>query len=279
MAFNVFGNATPATINGNDSDDYALGTVVRITEAVTITKARQYFSNPLPSGPVVWRVSDLSTHDILVSHTFTSPTSGWFEQTLASPLVITGARNVVVWSGTPDGYVFTNGFFTSAATVSGPLTAPKSSDDPEGIGNGRFGGSAGSYPAGTSGATAYFVDMVVELAPAEGSVSFDLNLTVAGVGESPAAVIPEGIAAFGLTFTVAGVGVSPAPPAAPVRGGWDSLGAIYRSNAEEAERERTKTIVECPVHLYPLEQGRREGTLHCKFGGDLWDVHGRPIYF
>jgi hypothetical protein len=279
MSFNVYGNTTPATINGNDSDDYALGTVVQITEAATITKARQYFSNPLPSGPVVWRVSDLSTHDILVSHTFTSPTSGWVEQDLASPLVIAGARNVVVWSGTPDGYVFTNGFFTSAATVSGPLTAPKSADDPEGIGNGRFGGSAGSYPAGTSGATAYFVDLVVELAPNEGATSFDAYFTLAGVGDAPAAIIPSGIAAFGLTFVLAGVGVAPAPPPPPVRGGWDSLGNIYRSNAEEARRQATEVITECPVHLYPLEEGKREGVLHCKFGGELWDRYGKPIYW
>ncbi len=270
MAFNVYGNATPATINGNDGDDYALGTVVQITEAVTITKARQYFSNPLPSGPVIWRCSDLSTHDILGSHTFTSPTSGWVEQTLASPIVITGARNVLVWIGTPDGYVFTNGLFTADGITSGPLTAPRSINDPEGIGNGRFGGSASSYPAGTSGATSYFTDLVVEFPPAEGSTSFDLNLSLAAVGESPAAVIPEGVAAFGLGFTLTAVGESPVIPPPPRPPGWDSLWGVIngqRADYEEfAERQRNPTY--CPVHMNPLDQNA-EGVLHCTFGGHI----------
>lgn len=268
MAYNVFGNATPATVNGNDHDDYALGTVVKVAApGVIITKARQYFSNPLPSGPVVWRCSDLSTHDILGSHTFTSPTSGWVEQDLAIPITITGARNIVVWSGTPDGYVFTNGFFTSAATVSGPLTAPRSADDPEGIGNGRFGGSAGSYPAGTSGATSYFVDLVAELPPAEGSTSFDLFFTLAGEGETPADVVPEGIAAFGLTFTLAGRGLTPAPPSNGA--GWDGLlGPINEARAaHELAAQRKLNPVECPQHFWPLEFAR--GVYHCKYGGHI----------
>lgn len=279
MAFNVFGNATPATVNANDSDDYALGTVVQIAEAGSITKARWRFPTTLPTTSVTWYCADLSTHDLLGSHTFSAPVAGtWVEESI-TPIVIASARNVLVWVGTPDRYVFTNGFFTSAATVSGPLTSPRSADDPEGIGNGRFGGTPSSYPGGTSGATCYFADLVFEQAPNEGATSFDAYFTLAGVGDAPAAVVPEGIAAFGMTFVLAGAGVAPAPPPPPARGGWDSLGAIYRSNAEEARRKATEVITECPVHFYPLEEGKREGVLHCKFGGELWDPYGKPIYW
>jgi hypothetical protein len=268
MAFNVFGNATPATVNANDSDDYALGTVVQIGVAGTITHARWRFPTALPTTSVTWYCADLSTHTLLGSHTFTSPTAGtWVEQALASPITITGARNVLVWIGTPDRYVFTNGFFTSAATVSGPLTAPKSANDPEGVGNGRFGGTPSSYPAGTSGATSYFADLVFELAPAEGSTSFDLFFTLAGEGETPADVVPEGIAAFGLSFTLAGRGLTPAPPSSGA--GWEGLltGVNEARAAHELAQLKKRNPVECPQHFWPLEFAR--GVYHCKYGGHI----------
>jgi len=60
--------------------------------------------------------------------------------------------------------------------------------------------------------------------------------------------------------------------------GWSQLGAIYAGNAREYEHEQTRTPVECPVDKYPLEQGPVEGQLHCKFGGELYDLSGRPIF-
>lgn len=211
--YNVYGNETPVVVNGNDGDDYALGTVVQVASGVVgiIIKARQYFSNPLPSGPVTWHVSDLATLDLLGSYTFTSPGSGWVEQN-CTPIPITGPRNLLVWCGTPDGYVYTNGKFTSAAIVSGPLTAPKSADDPQGIGNGRFGGDSTSPPGATSGATAYYADFVFEVLPPQGQAAFTLGLAPAGTGARDSA----GVAAVGLGLAVAATG--DAPPIPPNEG-------------------------------------------------------------
>ena len=58
---------------------------------------------------------------------------------------------------------------------------------------------------------------------------------------------------------------------------WDSLGDAYRFNAEQAERERTTPPVDCPAHGWPLEAGRKEGTLHCVWGGDVYDSAGKLI--
>jgi len=229
--YNVYGNETPAVVDGDDNDDYALGTVVQVGSVTgTIIKARQYFSNPLPSGPVTWHVSDLATLDLLGSYTFTSPVSGWVEQN-CTPIPIVGPRNLLVWCGTPDGYVYTNGKFTSAAIVSGPLTAPRSADDPQGIGNGRFGGDPTSPPSGTSGATAYFADLVFEVLPPQGQAAFTLGLAPAGTGardsagvaaaglglavattgEAPPIPPSEGVVEFGIALTLAGTGLTPAP--------------------------------------------------------------------
>jgi hypothetical protein len=186
MAFNLFGNAVPATVNANDGP-LALGTVVQISSAGTITHGRWRFPTSLPGGPVTWYCADLSTHTLLGSQVFTAPVAGqWVQQALAVPIAITGPRNVLVWIGTPGGYVFTNGLFTAAPTVSGPLTAPRSINDPEGVGNGRFGSTPSSYPGGTSGATSYFADLVFELAPPNvGSATLGLELLLHGVGETP----------------------------------------------------------------------------------------------
>lgn len=224
-SFNVFGNETPATINGDDNDDYALGTVILIGEAGTVTHARQYFSNPLPSGPVTWHLSDLDTLELLGSHVFTSPASGWVEQALAVPIPIAAPRNVLAWIGTPDGYVFTNSKFSTLPIISGPLTAPASADDPEGVGNGRFGGDATSPPMGTSGATAYFADLVFAEPPPQGVADFALNFALAATGDAPAVPPSQGVAGFSLGLAVAATGDAPAIPPSE---GMAELGLEYQ---------------------------------------------------
>lgn len=72
--------------------------------------------------------------------------------------------------------------------------------------------------------------------------------------------------------------VVPEPDAAPAarQGNWNSLLSIYRQNEADTRAFLAKTITECPNHLYPLEPGRSPGTLHCRFGGELFDMHGNP---
>lgn len=224
-SFSVFGSEVPTVTNGDDNDDYALGTVVLIASAGTVTHAKYYFSDPLPSGPVTWRLSDLDTLDLLGSHVFASPAPGWVQEELDPPIPITGPRNVLPWIGTPDGYVFTNGRFTATTIVSGPLTAPATADDPEGVGNGRFGGDQNSPPMGTSGATSYYADLVFAEAPPRGEAAFALNFALAGVGEAPAIPPSEGVAAFTLGLAVAAVGDA---PAIPPNEGEAELGIAYQ---------------------------------------------------
>lgn len=277
MAFNLFGTTVPATVNGNDHDDYALGTVVQIAEAGTITHARWRFPTSPPSGPVTWYCADLSTHDILGSQVFTSPVAGaWNEQALASPIALTGARNVVVWVGTPDGYVFTNGFFTAAGVTSGPLTAPRSANDPEGVGNGRFGGTPSSYPGGTSGATCYFADLVFDNAPPGGSADFAFIATLAAIGSRQSVPPNEGAAGLSFSVEMAGAGAAvdppPTPPVPPAvsHGGWGSLLGVIEGQRADYEQyaEQVRNPTYCPVHMNPLDQNA-EGVLHCTFGGHI----------
>lgn len=58
--------------------------------------------------------------------------------------------------------------------------------------------------------------------------------------------------------------------------GWNSLLSIYRQNELDTRRFLDTPITECPLHLYPLEPGRTPGTVHCKFGGHVMDLHGNP---
>lgn len=241
-AYSLFGTTTPATINANDGP-LALGTVVQITGNGTITHIKLYFSNPLPSGTVTWYCADLSTHTLLGSQAFTSPTTGWVQQALVTPITITGGRNVLVWAGTPGGYVFTNGFFTAAATTSGPLTAPRSVNDPEGIGNGRFGGTPSSYPAATSGATCYFTDLVFNDAQATGSASLTLSYT----------------------FAVTGAAVDP-PVVPAVANGWYGLMGILEAARDDAAALAGVPPVACPHDGEPLITNVN-GVLFCPYDG------------
>lgn len=59
---------------------------------------------------------------------------------------------------------------------------------------------------------------------------------------------------------------------------WDSLGQIMRDNYEMAEQKKSQPPVDCPNDGWPLLQGPREGQLHCRFGGEVFDSSGKPIF-
>jgi hypothetical protein len=69
---------------------------------------------------------------------------------------------------------------------------------------------------------------------------------------------------------------TPEPDAAPAvnTGNWYSLMGVYRQNVNDLEQFLTQPITECRTHGEPLEPGRVPGTLHCKFGGEVYDLHG-----
>jgi len=96
-------------------------------------------------------------------------------------------------------------------------------------------------------------------------------------GSATAKVVHNAQAAGSLSL--AGT-AAPEPDAPPPRqgGGWGSLLTIAKYNLEQARLQRTQVITECPVHAYPLDPGRTAGTLHCTFGGELFDLHGNRVW-
>lgn len=108
------------------------------------------------------------------------------------------------------------------------------------------------------------------------TVSGNAAQTVALAGTATGQVVANASVTQTLGFT--GI-VQPEPSvvAATRRGNWNSLLSIYRQNEADTRQFLTNPIVECPFHLYPLEPGRVPGTLHCKFGGELFDIHGNPV--
>lgn len=58
--------------------------------------------------------------------------------------------------------------------------------------------------------------------------------------------------------------------------GWESFGAIMRTNEELIQREREERPSTCPVDGYILEDVR--GVLHCVFGGEIYDYSGQRLY-
>lgn len=79
------------------------------------------------------------------------------------------------------------------------------------------------------------------------------------------------------TITVTGT-VTPEPaPAAARQDHWMSLMSVLSDNQAQADWWLNQRVVTtCPIHEYRLDPGPTPGTLHCGFGGELYDLHGKP---
>lgn len=86
-------------------------------------------------------------------------------------------------------------------------------------------------------------------------------------------------AAGSLSVVVTATGApEPAPTPAAHTGNWNSLLAVYRQNITDTRAYLDNPITVCPYHGEPLEAGRTLGTLHCKFGGEVFDLHGNYAF-
>lgn len=161
---------------------------------------------------------------------------------------------------------------TFAGTTAAAVTRPT-----DGTQTDTFAGTvtATVQPGTTATQTATFAGTATATVTTPG-VNADAGQTDTFAGTATAMVVHNATASGGLSL--AGV-ATPEPDSAPVRagGGWNSLLNIVRYNAAQAEADRTRVITLCPVHAYRLEPGRRDGTLHCVFGGELFDLHGNPV--
>lgn len=156
----LFTSQVPAATDGTDGVAYSLGTVFETSAPGQVTHIRWRFPDTLPSGTVTGALYEWdsdATGTLLASATFSSPTAGTWNTVAITPQTITpGARYVAVIH-TPDRYVASNGFFSTALT-NAPLTAPADSGS---VHNGKL-SSGGSlqYPDGSFGSASYFADVV-----------------------------------------------------------------------------------------------------------------------
>jgi len=149
----LFGAATPAVINTNDTSAVELGVKFQTSLAGTVTGIRFYKSD-LDTGTHTGSLWS-STGTRLATLTFTNETtSGWQTAYFTSPVSLTAGQIYTASYHTNTGhYSTTTNYFTSNVT-SGPLTAPAS-------GNGvyRYGNNS-QFPTTTFQSTNYWVDVM-----------------------------------------------------------------------------------------------------------------------
>ncbi|EJC71791.1 VCBS repeat-containing protein [Rhizobium leguminosarum bv. trifolii WSM2012] len=149
----LFGAATPAVVNTNDTSAVELGVKFQTSLAGTVTGIRFYKSD-LDTGTHTGSLWS-STGTKLATLTFTNETaSGWQTAYFTSPVSLTAGQTYTASYHTNTGhYSTTTGYFASNVT-SGPLTAPAS-------GNGVYRyGSSSLFPTSTFQSTNYWVDVM-----------------------------------------------------------------------------------------------------------------------
>ncbi|MBB2706461.1 MULTISPECIES: DUF4082 domain-containing protein [Rhizobium] len=149
----LFGAATPAVINTNDTSAVELGVKFQTSAAGTVTGIR-FYKGDLDTGTHTGSLWS-STGTRLATLTFTNETvSGWQTAYFTSPVTLTVGQTYTASYHTNSGhYSTTTNYFTSNVT-SGPLTAPAS-------GNGVYRyGSNSLFPTSTFQSTNYWVDVM-----------------------------------------------------------------------------------------------------------------------
>ncbi|CAN7740190.1 DUF4082 domain-containing protein [Rhizobium leguminosarum] len=149
----LFGSATPAVVNTNDTSAVELGVKFQTSVAGTVTGIRFYKGN-LDTGTHTGSLWS-STGTQLATLTFTNETaSGWQTAYFTSPVSLTAGQTYTASYHTNVGhYSSTTGYFASNVT-SGPLTAPAS-------GNGVYRYASNSlFPTSTYQSTNYWVDVM-----------------------------------------------------------------------------------------------------------------------
>ncbi|PDS61940.1 adhesin, partial [Rhizobium anhuiense] len=149
----LFGAATPAVVNTNDSSAVELGVKFQTSVAGTVTGIR-FYKGDLDTGTHTGSLWS-STGTRLATLTFTNESaSGWQTAYFTSPVSLTVGQTYTASYHTNSGhYSTTTGYFTSNVT-SGSLTAPAS-------GNGVYRyGSNSLFPTSTFQSTNYWVDVM-----------------------------------------------------------------------------------------------------------------------
>ena len=183
----IWPNTTTPAGTDPDSSSVELGVKFRASVNGFVTGIRYY----KPTQTTGTHVGSLwsATGTRLGNVTFTNESaSGWQQATFASPIPVSAGTTYVASYFTPSRYAVNGGFFASAATTRGPLTALQNGTDG---GNGvyRYTATAGAFPNSSFNAENYWVDVVF----AE-SAQDDLPPTVTGRSPAVGATgVPVGI--------------------------------------------------------------------------------------
>lgn len=195
----IFGADLPQLASVAETAPVELGTAFTVGKVGKVTAIRFYkgAGNTGVHRGTLWD----STGAILSRVTFLAESaSGWQSAALATPISVAPGQTYVVSYLAPNGgYSYTGGYF-AAPKVSGDITAPSTA-------NGRFRYDAiGGFPVQSSGASAYFVEPVIDFRPTLASVSPSAGATDVAVTSAVTATLGNATSAS-LTLTVGGVTV------------------------------------------------------------------------
>jgi hypothetical protein len=130
--------------------------------------------------------------------------------------------------------------------------------------------SVDHYASGDRAVTATVAGAATVNPGGQGTLSVSAAMTGAAV------VIHNATGNMDVTAVITGA-TEPDAATPPVTGnGWNSLLSIYQQNVEDLRLFLTTPITVCPNHDYPLDPGRTPGTVHCTFGGEIFDLYGNP---
>jgi Domain of unknown function (DUF4082)/Fibronectin type III domain/Bacterial Ig domain len=152
----IFDFGTPATIDAGDPSGTVLGTVFTPSVNGTATGVRFYKAAANTGTHVggLWTASG----QLLASATFTNETgSGWQTVQFSSPVAVAAGSSYVVSYNAPNGHYSATGAAFNSAVTNGPLTAPASGTNPNGV---YAYGPATSFPSSGFNATNYWVDVL-----------------------------------------------------------------------------------------------------------------------
>ena len=158
QTYSVFGNTVPGTAAAADTGAVELGMKFRSTVSGYITAIRFYKGTGNGGAHIgnIWSSTGTNLARVNFSN---ETTTGWQQQTLASPVAVTAGTTYVVSYYAPQGrYAINTGYFSSGLT-NGPLQALASSESGNGVY--RYGSSTG-FPSGTWNASNYWVDVVFQ---------------------------------------------------------------------------------------------------------------------
>jgi hypothetical protein len=210
----IFTSQTPSITDATDATAYTLGTSFYVTTGASCTGARWYFPATLPGGTVtaaLWTDEPGAEGTLLASKAFSSPVAGeWNTVTWDTPVSLTANIEYIVGIHTPDRYVATAGFFTSAGVTNGIITAIQDNTEvPSGGGNVRNGrlavNASPTFPNTNGSGACYFADVVIaSAAEVFGAAAADLGPLTATITGTRRVAGTLAVALGDLTATIVG---------------------------------------------------------------------------